>query len=106
MSLRPEETQQIAETLTDRAEHRQDITEELLQMSPQDRLAVARRMDEINAEQRKTNANLPDLEISTSRDVNGDGERLDGINIKTKWYQRDGQAYTPLDGQKLHENQH
>ena len=66
-----------AQELTNRAESRQNISEELNAMPFQERLAMARRMDEINAERRTSNPSLPDLELVTKKDAGGQEHLMD-----------------------------
>lgn len=78
-----------AESLVQKAESgdKSGLSEELNSMTIEDRLAVAREMDRINAEHRKTNSDLPDIELTTNTDAGG-REHLQDIQMKTEkaWY--------------------
>jgi hypothetical protein len=66
-----------AQQLTTQAERSQSVSDELNAMPFQDRLTMARRMDEINAERRTTNSSLPDLELVTKKDAGGQEHLMD-----------------------------
>jgi len=59
------------------------LSEELNQMKIEDRLAVVREMDRINAEHRANNPNLPDIVFETNKDTAG-REHLQDIHLQQK----------------------
>jgi hypothetical protein len=80
------------ERLTTMAESgdKKGLMEELHAMDPFERAGIARQMDELNAQRRTENSKLPDIEITTSRDLAG-MERLEDIiskvpNDAKAWY--------------------
>lgn len=56
---------------TQRAERGENLSRELNEMPIQERLQMARQMDQNNAQRRQANPNLPDLEITTTTDAGG-----------------------------------
>ncbi|HEY9871280.1 MAG TPA: hypothetical protein V6D08_19120 [Candidatus Obscuribacterales bacterium] len=78
-----------AEELVTKAEagDKNALTGELNAMSIEDRIAVAREMDRLNAERRKSNADLPDIEVFITTDA-GRRQHLSDIQIKSEraWY--------------------
>jgi hypothetical protein len=77
------EIDQKADQLVGKAEKNETISAELNGMDFRDRLQVVQRMQEINAEHRKTNDDLPQLEVTTSRDSNNE-EHVADIQMKTE----------------------
>jgi hypothetical protein len=77
------EIEQKAENLVNKAEKNEKITAELNGMDFRDRLQVVQKMQEINSEHRKTDKDLPQLEFTTSKDVN-DQSHLSDIQMKTE----------------------
>ncbi len=81
-----------AEDLVSRVEtgDKSSLSDELNKMTIEDRLAVVREMDRINADHRQSNPNLPDIQFDTNKDSAG-REHLQDIQIQTKtgergWY--------------------
>ena len=80
-----EELRLQAESLTSQAESGASVSAELNAMPFQDRLQVAKIMDAINARHSAQNANLPDLELTTSSD--GVQDHLTDIKAtKSGWF--------------------
>jgi hypothetical protein len=86
------EVAERAEDLVAKAEagDKSALTEELNQMTIEDRLAVVRQMDQINAQHRQDNPNLPDLQFGTTADAAG-REHLSDVQMVTQndskaWY--------------------
>jgi len=77
------EVEQKAEALVTRAESgdKDGLSQELNSMTMADRLAVAREMDRLNEEHRAANPNLPDIELSITKDT---GEQLHLSDIELK----------------------
>src|SRR4030095_2702061 len=66
------------------------LSEQLNSMTIEDRLAVVREMDRINAEHRASNPNLPDITFEVNKDVAG-REHLQDVHVLAKtgergWY--------------------
>jgi len=66
------------------------LSEQLNSMTIEDRLAVVKEMDRINAEHRASNPNLPDIVVETNTDA-ANREHLQDIHIAQKtgersWY--------------------
>jgi hypothetical protein len=74
-----------AEQLVTKAESgdKSGLTEELNNMTIEDRLAVAREMDRLNDDHRKSNPSLPDIELTTNSDAAG-REHLQDIQANTR----------------------
>ncbi len=83
------EIDQRAEDLTSRVEsgNTDGLSEELNSMTIEDRLSVARKMDEINEQHRASNSDLPDIEIVTTDGIGG-SEHLSEVNLREErgWY--------------------
>ncbi len=79
---RESETDKV-ERLTNMAESgdKEGLQREIHAMDPFERAGIAKQMDELNAQRRSENSKLPDIEITTHKDVAG-MERLDDIISK------------------------
>lgn len=74
-------TKPDAASLEQRAIGGEDLQKELAAISPQDRLALAKEMDTLNAERRKNDPSIPDLVLETQKGQSND-EYLAGIEVK------------------------
>jgi hypothetical protein len=77
------EINEKADQLVTKAEKNEKITAELNNMDFRDRLQVVQRMQEINSEHRKTNSDLPQLEVTTTKDLNNE-QHIADIQMKTE----------------------
>lgn len=78
----PNDEAKLIENLTKDAEKGESISEILNQMPFQERLAIAKKMDALNEEHRKSDPSLPDLIISTQNDTSAT-EHLTDIQART-----------------------
>ncbi len=78
-----EQNREQIEKLTEMAESgdKAGLMEELHCMDPAERAKVARQIDELNDENRKSNSGLPDIQLTVATDFMGT-ERLDDIVTK------------------------
>lgn len=78
----PNDEAKLIENLTKDAEKGESVSEALNQMPFQERLQIARKMDELNAEHRKSDPALPDLVLTTKNDTAGT-EHLTDIQARS-----------------------
>lgn len=78
----PKPEEKLVENLTKDAEKGESVAEILNQMPFQERLQIAKKMDELNAEHRKADTSLPDLIITSENDTSG-AEHLTDIQART-----------------------
>src|SRR5437879_1250256 len=77
------EINEKADKLVNKAEKNEKISAELNGMDFHDRLQVVHKMAEINTEHRKTNNSLPQLEVTTTTDVN-EQQHVADIQMKSE----------------------
>lgn len=73
----PEQFEAQAKQLTSQAERHEPVSDELNAIPFEERLTLARRMDEINATHRNSNPSLPDLELTVEKDFGGREHLMD-----------------------------
>ncbi len=66
-----EQAEGFAQKMTEKAEHRENISQEMNNLPINERRDIAKRMEEINAEHVQKNNSLPKLEISYGADQAG-----------------------------------
>jgi hypothetical protein len=81
--LDPKQFEQMAQDLTVKCENNESVSDALNQIPFEQRLGLARRMDEINEGHRKLNEDLPDLELTVEADGGG-REHLTDMQSTTK----------------------
>jgi hypothetical protein len=91
--MNEKEIQRKAEDLVSQVEKgsNNSLSDELNNLSPQDRLAVAREMDKINFEHRLQNRNLPDIQIG----VGSSGHEASLLDMRIRKAGKDTDIYNP-----------
>lgn len=81
-SLTREQFEEKAQQLTTKVESNESVSDELNKLPFQERLALARRMDDINGAHRDKDSTLPDLELTVEKDEAG-SEHLTDMKATT-----------------------
>ena len=98
----PDEITKKAEELVTKIEggDKSSLSEQLNSMTIEDRLALVKEMDRINAEHRASNPNLPDIEFETNKDP-AQRDHLQDVRIVQKTGER--AMYNPMSWVRGHD---